>query len=76
MRKSYEDILNNNLTKMLNTNRDYINQEINRLASVSQKSTEYRRSGMGEFGARQLVAYYGDLNYASIGVTMGSTIVA
>ena len=74
MRKSYEDILNNNLTKF-NTNRDYINQEINRLASVDQRSTDFRRNGTGNFGARQMVAYFGDLNYAAVGTSMSSTTV-
>lgn len=76
MRESYEDILNNNLTKMFNSNRDYINQEINRLADASQRSTEFRRNGTGDFGARQMVNFFGNNNYATIGTTMGSTTVA
>lgn len=76
MRESYQNILNNNLTKMFNTNRDYINQEINRLGSVDQRSTEFRRSGTGNFGARQMVNFFGDQNYAMIGVSMGTTIVS
>ena len=76
MRQSYQDTLNNNFTKMLNTNRDYINQEINRLASSDQKSTEYRRNGIGDFGARQMIGFYGDSNYATVGTSMSSTTVA
>ena len=75
MRESYQNSLNNNLTKMFNANRDYINQEINRLASVSQRSTEFRRNGTGDFGARQMVAFFGDLNYAAVGTSMSSTTV-
>ena len=75
MRESYQDILSNNLTKMFNTNRDYINQEINRLASVDQRSTEFRRNGTGDFGARQMVGFFGDLSYATIGISMSSTTV-
>lgn len=76
MRESYQDILSNSLTKMFNANRDYINQEINRLAAPYQRSTEFRRNGTGDFGARQMINFYGDSSYATIGVTMGSTIVA
>lgn len=76
MRKSYQNILDNNLTKMFNANRDYINQEINRLASVSQRSTEFRRNGTGDFGARQMINFMGDNNYATIGTSMSSTIVS
>jgi hypothetical protein len=76
MRENFENNLNNNLTRMFNVNRDYINQEINRLASVSQRSAEFRRSGYGEFGARQMVNFFGDLNYAIIGTSMSSTIVS
>ena len=76
MRDSHQDILNNNLTKMFNANRDYINQEINRLASPDQRSTEFRRNGTGDFGARQMVHFFGDSSYATIGTTMGSTTVS
>jgi len=76
MRESYQDLLNNNLTKMFNTNRDYINQEINRLASPEQRSTEFRRNGTGNFGARQMVSYFGNKNYATIGTSMSSTTVS
>jgi len=76
MRESYQNALNNNLTRMFNINRDYVNQEINRLGSVDQRSTEFRRNGTGNFGARQMVNYFGDQNYATIGVSMGSIIVA
>ena len=76
MREPYQDILNNNLSKMSNTNRDYINQEINRLATPDQRSIEFRRNGTGDFGARQMVNFFGNLNYATIGTTMVSTIVS
>lgn len=76
MRESYQDILNNSLTKMFNANRDYINQEINRLAAPYQRSTEFRRNGTGDFGALQMVNFFGDSNYATIGTSMVSTIVS
>ena len=76
MRETYQDILSNNLTKMFNANRDYINQEINRLAPPDQRDPESRRNGTGDFGARQMVNFFGNLNYATIGTTMGSTIVS
>jgi hypothetical protein len=75
MRDSYQNILNNNLTKMFNTNRDYINQEINRLAPPNQRSTEFRRNGTGNFGARQMADYFGNNDFAVIGMTMTSTTV-
>ncbi len=75
MRESYQNILDNNLTKMFNANRDYINQEINRLASVSQRSTEFRRNGTGDFGARQMINYFGGTKGAIVGVSMSSTSV-
>ncbi len=76
MRESYEDILSNNLAKMFNANRDYMNQEISRLALPAQRSAEFRRNGRLDFGARQMANFVGDSNYAAIGVTMGSTTVA
>lgn len=76
MRESFENSLNNNLVKMFNTQRDYINQEINRLGSVEQKSIAYRRNGIGNFGARQMVNFYDGSDFAIIGASMGSTTVA
>ncbi len=75
MRESRQNILDNTLSKMFNTNREYISQEINRLASVSQRSTEFRRNGTGDFGARQMVNFFGEDAFATIGTTMTSTIV-
>jgi len=75
MRGSGQNSLNNSLTKMFNTNRDYINQEINRLASVEQRSTKFRRNGTGDFGARQMTNFFGDFNYAVVGTSMSSTMV-
>ena len=76
MRDKFKDALNNNLTKMFNSNRDYINQEINRMADSDQRSTEFRRNGTGDFGARQMVNFFGNNNYATIGTTMDSTTVS
>ena len=75
MRQSHNNILENNLKTMTNANRDYINQEINRLASPEQRSTKFRRSGTGEFGARQMVDFNGNNLYASFGTNGGSTEV-
>jgi len=71
---SNQDILKNSLTKMFNTNRDYIDQEITRLSSVQYRSAE-QKNGTGNFGARQMTAYIDD-NYATIGTSMSSTIVS
>ena len=76
MKQSYNNILDNNLKTMTNANRDYINQEINRLASPEQRSTKFRRSGTGEFGARQMIDFNGGSEYATFGVSMSSTKVS
>jgi hypothetical protein len=76
MRDAYKNELSNNLTKMFNTQRDYINQEINRLGSPELRSPDFRRNGTGNFGARQMVNFFGDSNYATVGTSMSSTTVA
>jgi len=58
--------LRNNLVKMFNTNRDNTYNEIARLASVSQRETEYRRNGMLNFGAKQMVSFV-DLSFYTVG---------
>ena len=75
MRESYQDVLANNLTKMFNVNRDYINQEINRLADPIQRSVDFRRNGTGNFGARQMIDFGGE-SYATVGTSMSSTTVS
>lgn len=75
MRQPYNDALNNALLKMFNTNRDYISQEINRLASVQQRETEYRRNGILDFGAIQMINLTGEDNFTIVGVSMNSPIV-
>ena len=76
MRDRYKNELSNNLTKMFNAQRDYINQEINRLGSPEQRSPEFRRNGTGNFGARQMTNYFGNGNYATVGTSMSSTTVS
>ena len=76
MRDAHDDFIDNALTKMFNAQRDYINQEINRLASPEQRSTDFRRNGTGNFGARQMQNFFGDSNFAIVGTTMGSTTVS
>ena len=75
MRDHYQDILSNNLAKQFNFNRDYIDQEITRLSSVDQRSTEFRRNGTGNFGARQMTNYFGGTQGAVVGVSMSATNV-
>ena len=58
--------LRNNLVKMFNANKDYANNEVDRLGSFSQKSTNYRRNGMLNFGARQMVSM-SDLGFYTFG---------
>ena len=74
MRKPFQDNLDNSLQTMFNSNRDYINQEINRLASVSARETNYIRGGTLYLGARQMVNFTGE-TYAVAGANLTSPIV-
>lgn len=74
MRDHYQDILSNNLAKQFNFNRDYIDQEITRLSSIEYRSAE-QKNGTGDFGARQMVNYFGGTQGAVVGVSMSSTSV-
>lgn len=74
MRQPFQNSLDNNLRKMFNVNRDYINQEIYRLASISARETGYRRNGMLDHGARKFENYLGN-DYATSGSNMTSPIV-
>ena len=51
------DSIKNNLVKMFNNNRDYVSNEVSRLGSFEQRSTSYRRSGMLNFGSRQMMGF-------------------
>lgn len=62
------DIIKNNLVKSYNNNRDYVLNEVSRLGSVEQRHTNYRRSGMLNFGARQMLSLTGDSEVYIIGV--------
>ncbi len=63
-----KDVLKNNLTKLSNSNRDYISNEISRLGSVEQRHTDYRRSGMLNFGSKQMMRLTADSESFIIGV--------
>lgn len=67
------DPIRNNIEKMLNKNRDHSRAEIARLGSFEQRETNYRRNGMLNFGAMQMVGIV-DLSYYVIGQG-GPTIV-
>jgi hypothetical protein len=58
--------LKNNLIKMFNTNKESTSIEIDRLGSISQRDSRYRRNGMLNFGASQMMSIV-DLNFFSIG---------
>jgi len=75
MRQTYNDDLDNTVRKMFNVNRDYINQEINRLGTPSHRDTKYRRGGMLDFGARQMLNLTGEGNFAIVGFTTTSPVV-
>jgi hypothetical protein len=60
--------IRNNLAGMVNNRRDYVRGENSRLGSVEQRSTSYRRNGMLNFGARQMMGLIGDDQVYIIGV--------
>ncbi len=60
--------IRNNLVKMFNTNKNMTVNDISRLGSVEQRNTTYRRNGILNFGARQMLALSGDLDFYSVGV--------
>jgi hypothetical protein len=62
------DRLKNNLVKMFNDKRDYTRAEDSRLGSVEQRNTSYRRSGMLNFGGRQMMHLTDDDNGLIVGV--------
>jgi len=74
MRDKYKNISDNNLAKMFNVNRDFLDQEVTRLSSVEYRSAE-QINGTGDFGARQMSNYFGGDQGAVVGVSMNSTSV-
>jgi len=68
------DILKNRLMGLSNTNRDYVSNEVERLGSVSHRDTSYRRNGMLNFGARQMLSLNGDSEFYIIGVGGPDTV--
>ena len=70
-----KDQLRNNLVKMFNTNKENVHNEISRLASLSQRETSYRRNGMLNFGARQMLSIC-SVDYLQVGTDGPSAIVS
>ena len=68
------DSIKNNMAKMFNTNRDNVDNEVARLGSVEHRDTSYRRNGMSNFGARQMLNLSGITEVYVIGVG-GSPVV-
>ena len=60
--------IKNNLVKTFNTNRDYVRGEISRLGSTEQRNTTYRRNGMLNFGAKQMIGLSDESEFYIIGV--------
>jgi len=75
MRGSFSDAVNNSLDKMAKTNRDAVNQMLRREISYGAGSTDYRRNGVMNFGAMQMISLDGDSNFAICGVSGSSPIV-
>jgi len=62
------DPIKNNLIKMFNNNRDFVNHEVSRLGSVDHRATTYRRNGMLNFGSRQMMGISADSEVYTVGV--------
>ena len=75
MRSHSQNSVDNVLSKMFNTNRDYISQEISRTGSIPARETTYRRNGILNFGAQQMMGLVSDSNFMVIGSISGSPIV-
>jgi len=60
--------IKNNISLMKKSQREYTRNETARYGSVDQRSTTYRRNGMLNFGARQMVSFDGDSGVFIIGV--------
>jgi hypothetical protein len=63
-----KDLLKNNIVKMFNTNKGYAHNEIARLGSREQRSAEYRRNGILNFGGRQMINIAANLEVYTVGV--------
>ena len=66
--------LSNRVSIAFDINKSRAYNDIARLASVDHRSTDYRRNGMLNFGANQLMALSGDLGFYTVGIG-GSFIV-
>ena len=75
MRDTVQNKMDNVLNRMFNVNRGYIEQEIGRMGSVGARDTDYRRNGMLNFGARQMMNLVDDPSFMIIGSVSGSPIV-
>ena len=64
--------LKNNVVKMFITNKDATHNEITRLGSPEQRSVNYRRNGMLNYGAQQMLAVTGDFDFYRNGKRGGS----
>jgi hypothetical protein len=64
----HKNVLKSTLSRMSSSNKTNTHNEISRLGSVDQRSTEYRRNGMLNFGAKQMIAISGDFDFYVVGV--------
>ena len=75
MRKSFNDPIDNALTTMYRNIRDSTNQATYRETSYDARSTDYRRNGVMNFGALQMMSLDSSGNFAMVGVSGGSVTV-
>lgn len=68
MSTGYKDIIRNNHSRAMEVNKNVGYNDITRLASVDHRSTTYRRNGMLNFGAKQMLSIAGELDFYLPGV--------
>ena len=73
MRKPYEDAMTNALSKMFKQNRDFITEEIFKQQGPDARSTDYRRDGLMQFGALQMIGLSGE-DYWAVGGDSGGSV--
>ena len=66
--------MKNNLSLVFKSQRDYSRTENARYGSIEQRSTNYRRNGMLNGGAKQLIGYGPDSGVFTVGV--GGPLIA
>lgn len=75
MRSHTQNSVDNALSKMFKTNRNYIQQEISRYSSAQAMEPGYRRNDIFNFGALQIDNYLDSPGYMIVGAVSASPVV-